>query len=60
MKVSRYLQAAFWCASGGTRIHPGLNVGMGKDDTLFAKADGTVVFERMGKTKKRVSVTPVS
>ncbi len=44
----------------GTRIHPGLNVGMGKDDTLFAKADGTVVFERMGKTKKRVSVTPVS
>jgi large subunit ribosomal protein L27 len=40
----------------GTRIHPGVNVGKGGDDTLFALADGTVVFERLGKSKKRVSV----
>ncbi len=42
----------------GTRIHPGLHVGLGKDDTLFAKADGTVRFERLGKDDKRVSVYP--
>ncbi len=40
----------------GTHIHPGLNVGIGSDDTLFAKTDGTVRFERMGKDRKRVSV----
>lgn len=40
----------------GTRIHPGHNVGKGKDDTLFALIDGTVTFERKGKDKKRVSV----
>jgi len=40
----------------GTRIHPGNNVGMGKDFTLFAKIDGTVAFERMGRDRKRVSV----
>jgi large subunit ribosomal protein L27 len=40
----------------GTKIHPGNNVGRGKDDTLFAKADGQVRFERMGKDRKRVSV----
>lgn len=40
----------------GTRIHPGLNVGMGKDYTLFAKIDGVVAYERMGKTRKRASV----
>lgn len=40
----------------GTKIHPGLNVGKGKDDTLFALADGRVKFERMGKDKKKVSV----
>lgn len=40
----------------GTRFHPGQNVGLGKDDTLFAKIDGYVAFERIGKTKKRVSV----
>ncbi|MFH0810011.1 MAG: 50S ribosomal protein L27 [Pseudomonadota bacterium] len=40
----------------GTRIHPGTNVGCGKDFTLFAKVDGTVTFERFGKTGKRVSV----
>lgn len=42
----------------GTKIHPGLNVGKGKDDTLFAMADGVVRFERMGKKKKKVSVYP--
>jgi large subunit ribosomal protein L27 len=40
----------------GTRIHPGKNVGKGKDDTLFALINGIVKFERMGKTKKKVSV----
>lgn len=40
----------------GTKFHPGRNVGMGKDDTLFAKIDGYVAFERVGKDKKRVSV----
>ena len=40
----------------GTHIHPGNNVGIGTDDTLFAKVDGTVRFERFGKTRKRVSV----
>lgn len=40
----------------GTRIHPGENVGMGRDYTLFAKIDGMVKFERSGKEKKRVSV----
>ena len=40
----------------GTKIHPGTNVGKGKDDTLFAKIDGVVKFEPCGKNKKRVSV----
>ena len=40
----------------GTRIHPGVNVSRAKDDTLFATADGLVRFERLGKTKKKVSV----
>lgn len=40
----------------GTKIHPGNNVGKGGDDTLFAKADGIVRFERKGKDKKQVSV----
>ena len=40
----------------GTKIHPGLNVGIGSDDTLFAKVDGTVKYERLGKDKKKVSV----
>ena len=43
----------------GTKIHPGNNVGKGKDDTLFAKIDGVVKFERMGKNKKKASVYPV-
>ncbi|HXV13804.1 MAG TPA: 50S ribosomal protein L27 [Candidatus Krumholzibacteria bacterium] len=40
----------------GTRIHPGRNVGRGKDDTLFAKVTGTVRFESFGKNRRRVSV----
>lgn len=40
----------------GTKIHPGTNVGIGSDDTLFAMADGTVKFERMGRDKKKVSI----
>lgn len=40
----------------GTKIHPGANVGVGRDYTLFAKIDGVVAYERMGKTRKRASV----
>ncbi|MGD2184517.1 MAG: 50S ribosomal protein L27 [Desulfobacterales bacterium] len=40
----------------GTRIHPGDNVGIGKDYTLYAKVDGIVAFERVGRSRKRVSV----
>jgi large subunit ribosomal protein L27 len=40
----------------GTRIHPGDNVGMGKDYTLFAKIDGIVAYERLGRDRKKVSV----
>ena len=40
----------------GTKIHPGLNVGKGKDDTLFSTVDGTVRFERLGKDRTKVSV----
>ena len=42
----------------GTKIHPGNNVGIGSDDTLYAKVSGTVKFERKGKDKKQVSVYP--
>ena len=42
----------------GTRFHPGLNVGKGSDDTLFAKSDGRVVFEYNSRAKKQVSVYP--
>jgi large subunit ribosomal protein L27 len=40
----------------GTKIHPGNNVGLGKDYTLFSKIDGVVAYERKGRDKKRVSV----
>lgn len=40
----------------GTKIHPGENVGVGKDYTLFAKTDGIVTYERLGKSRKKVSV----
>lgn len=43
----------------GTKIHPGNNVDIGSDDTLFAKIDGVVKFERLGKDKKKVSVYAV-
>ena len=43
----------------GTKFHPGTNVGRGGDDTLFAKVDGTVKFEREGTSRKKVSVYPV-
>ena len=42
----------------GTKIHPGTNVGIGGDDTLFATANGVVRFERKGRDKKQVSVYP--
>ena len=42
----------------GTKIHPGTNVSIGKDDTLFALVDGVVRYERMGKDKKKASVYP--
>ena len=42
----------------GTRIHPGTNVGIGKDDTLYALVNGRVRFERLGRDKKQVSVYP--
>ena len=44
----------------GTVHHPGENVGIGKDHTLFAKADGTVKYERSGRSKKKVSVYEVA
>jgi large subunit ribosomal protein L27 len=44
----------------GTKIHPGTNVGIGSDDTLFAKVDGVVRFERLGRDKKKASVYPVN
>ena len=40
----------------GTKVHPGKNVGIGSDDTLFALKDGVVRFERLGKDKKQVSI----
>ena len=43
----------------GTKIHPGDNVGMGRDYTIFAKIDGMVKYERHGKDRKKVSVIPV-
>ncbi len=42
----------------GTRIHPGTNVGLGRDYTLFAKVDGVVTYEDFGRNRKRVSVYP--
>ena len=44
----------------GTKIHPGVNVGKGKDDTLFALTDGVVRFQRKGRDKKQVSIVPVT
>ena len=44
----------------GTKIHPGTNVGIGSDDTLYARIDGKVKYERLGKDKKQVSVYPIA
>ncbi len=44
----------------GTKFHPGNNVGIGSDDTLYSLVDGVVLFERKGKTRKKVSVYPVA
>lgn len=44
----------------GSKVHPGTNVGMGKDYTLFALKDGVVTFERSGKNRKKVSVVPAA
>ena len=44
----------------GTRFHPGINVGKGKDDTLFALIDGVVTFEKKGKDKKKISIYAVA
>ncbi len=43
----------------GTKVYPGTNVGIGSDDTLYAKVDGVVKFERKGRSDKKVSVYPV-
>ncbi len=43
----------------GTKVRPGINVGIGRDDTLFALTDGTVAFERRGRDGRQVSVYPV-
>ena len=44
----------------GTKIHPGRNVGKGRDDTLFALIDGVVTFERKGRDRKQVSIYPAA
>lgn len=44
----------------GTKIHPGVNVGLGRDDTLYAMADGIVRYERRGRDRKQVSIYPVA
>jgi large subunit ribosomal protein L27 len=44
----------------GTKFHPGTNVGKGSDDTLFAKVDGVVTFERKDRTRLQISVHPVT
>jgi large subunit ribosomal protein L27 len=44
----------------GTKIYPGTNVGIGGDDTLYAKVDGVVRFERYGRDRKKVSVYPAA
>ena len=44
----------------GTRIHPGVNVGISRDDTLFVMVDGVLRFERVGRDRKQASVYPVS
>jgi large subunit ribosomal protein L27 len=52
----RVLAGSILVRQRGTRIHPGTNVGMGKDFTLFAKVDGIVTFERLDRNRQKVSV----
>ncbi len=52
------LRANILVRQRGTKIHPGEKVGFGGDDTLFATADGVVRFERIGRSKKQVSIRP--
>ena len=52
----QYVKAGNIIRQRGTKYHPGNNVGIGKDDTLFALIDGQVKFERYGRTRKKVSV----
>jgi large subunit ribosomal protein L27 len=54
----RVLAGSILVRQRGTAIHPGVNVGRGKDDTLFARATGRVVYETKGKGKKQVSIQP--
>lgn len=54
----RVLAGSILVRQRGTAIHPGTNVGIGSDDTLFAKIDGLVLYQRSGKTKKLVSIVP--
>jgi len=56
--VRRSRLAIFLVRQLGTKIHPGTNVGCGRDYTLFATVDGIVTYEEFGKDKKRVSVYP--
>jgi large subunit ribosomal protein L27 len=44
----------------GTKFHPGFNVGLGSDNTLYAKISGTVTFERKSKTRRQISVYPLA
>jgi len=53
-------KAAILYRQRGTHIYPGVNVGRGGDDTLFAKVEGVVRFERKGRDKKQVSVYPIA
>ena len=54
----QFVKAGNILYKNGTRIHPGQNVGLGNDFTLFAKVDGVVKFGRLGRDRKQVSVLP--
>lgn len=59
--AGQYVQAgSILVRQRGTKIHPGLNVGIGKDDTLYAKVDGYVAFTNHGKRARKVYVIPAS
>ena len=58
--VNSLLAVSILYRQRGTKIYPGENVGRGGDDTLFAKVDGVVKFERLGRDRKQVSVYPVA